>query len=305
MVPFSYCPCQRSYENPPARRRSEGRVNSSGRRLFDGDGGWESVFMNQLAVVCEVPSVGHPQPAVFRQLHKVLCSRDPVSRSREEGILKDLIVAAKRDFAGAGADDSFITVDTPVPYRITGLSQRISEAMGRLDKPDSSLPYLRLLTTIENLRKDRRYAFMFSGLTLRDNMAEILSRILRIPVAGKPITIFDISAVPSEIVEVVVSLLCRLVFDFALWSEREEAIPILLVCDEAHRYIHADETLGFDSARREDGLRADHPLDRPHRQGRAQIRRLRVPGDAAPRGTFGIHPLAMQHRVRAAHEQRP
>ena len=55
--------------------------------------------------------------------------------------------------------------------------------------------------------------------TLRDNMAEILSRILRIPVAGKPITIFDISAVPSEIVEVVVSLLCRLVFDFALWSE--------------------------------------------------------------------------------------
>ena len=186
----------------------------------------------------------------FEEIAEVLCSRDPLSRSREDGILKDLIVAAKRDFAGAGADDSFITVDTPVPYRITGLSQRISEAMGRLDKPDSSLPYLRLLTTIENLRKDRRYAFMFSGLTLRDNMAEILSRILRIPVAGKPITIFDISAVPSEIVEVVVSLLCRLVFDFALWSEREEAIPILLVCDEAHRYIHADETLGFEPTRR-------------------------------------------------------
>ena len=35
-----------------------------------------------------------------------------------------------------------------------------------------------------------------------------------------------------------------------MWSEREEAIPILLVCDEAHRYIHADETLGFEPTRR-------------------------------------------------------
>jgi DNA helicase HerA-like ATPase len=186
----------------------------------------------------------------FEEIAEVLCSRDPVSRSREEGILKDFIVAAKRDFIGEGGQDAFITVDTPVPYRINTLAQRISEAMGRLDKPDGSLPYLRLLTTIENLRKDRRYAFMFSGLTVRDNMADILSRILRIPVEGKPITIFDISVVPSEVVEVVVSLLCRLVFDFALWSDHEESIPILLVCDEAHRYIHADESIGFEPARR-------------------------------------------------------
>jgi DNA helicase HerA-like ATPase len=124
--------------------------------------------------------------------------------------------------------------------------QRISERMGKLDRPDSSLPYLRLTSTIENLRKDRRYAFMFEGLTVRDSMAEIIARILRIPVDGKPITILDTSAVPSEIVNVVVSLLCRIIFDFALWSEREEAIPVLLVCDEAHRYIPRDEKTGFE-----------------------------------------------------------
>ena len=186
----------------------------------------------------------------FEEVTEVLCSRDPASRSREAGILKDHIVAAKRDFLGDPSQNGFITVDTPVPYRIATLIQRISEAMGRLDKPDNSLPYLRLLTTIENLRKDRRYAFMFGGLTLRDNMADILSRLLRIPVAGMPITIFDISVVPSEIVDVVVSLLCRLVFDFALWSEGEGAIPVLLVCDEAHRYIHADESQGFEPTRR-------------------------------------------------------
>src|SRR6185312_11430309 len=147
----------------------------------------------------------------FEEIVEVLCSADPIARSREAPILKEVIMAAKQDFLGAGAAASALTVDTPTPYRLTSVLQRRSDAMGKLDRPDSSLPYLRLMTTIENLRKDPRYAFMFEGLTVRDNMGEILSLFLRIPVSGKPITILDISAVPSEIVNVVVSVLARLI----------------------------------------------------------------------------------------------
>src|SRR5216683_640026 len=186
----------------------------------------------------------------FDDIAEVLCSSDPVARSREAPILKEVIVAAKQDFLGAGANVAALTVDTPTPYRLTSVLQRISDAMGKLDRPDSSLPYLRLMTTMENLRKDPRYDFMFEGLTVRDNMTEIISLLLRIPVSGKPITILDISAVPSEIVNVVVSVLARLIFDFALHSDREEAIPILLVCDEAHRYIPRDESQSFEPTRR-------------------------------------------------------
>jgi uncharacterized protein len=191
----------------------------------------------------------------YEEIVEVLCSRDPISRSREASILKDCILEAKREFLatptpGAPAGSGFLTVDTPTPYRLTTVVQKISQAMGKLDRPDNTLPYLRLMTTIETLRQDKRYAFMFSGLTVRDNMAEILSRILRIPVAGKPITIIGLSAVPSEIVNVLVSLLCRLIFDFAVWNDRGETIPIMLVCDEAHRYIPRDETAGFEPTRR-------------------------------------------------------
>ena len=183
----------------------------------------------------------------FEEIVEVLCSKDPISRSREIPILKDVIVQAKQDFLGSDtAKAAGLTVDTPTPYRMTSVLQRVQEAMGKLDRPDGSLPYIRIASTVEALRKDRRYAFMFEGLTVRDNMGEILSRILRIPVDGKPITILDISAVPSEIVNVVVSLLCRLIFDFALWSNRDEAIPILVVCDEAHRYIPRNESAGFE-----------------------------------------------------------
>lgn len=185
----------------------------------------------------------------FDEIVEILCSKDPASRSREAYILKDVITAAKRDAAGAEAS-VHLTVDTPVPYPLAAIVHRISDAMGKLDKPDNTLPYLRLLTTIENLRQDKRYAFLFGSFSVRDNMVEILARILRIPVKEHPITIFDLSAVPSEIVDVVVSLVCRLIFDFALWSERDEAIPTLLVCDEAHRYIPSDENLGFGPTRR-------------------------------------------------------
>jgi hypothetical protein len=78
----------------------------------------------------------------------------------------------------------------------------------------------------------------------------VLSRLLRIPVAGKPITIVDLSAVPVEIVDAVVSLLCRTIFDFAVWAGVEAQVPILLVCEEAHRYIPADTAQGFQPTRK-------------------------------------------------------
>src|SRR6266436_9134728 len=82
-------------------------------------------------------------------------------------------------------------------------------------------------------------------LVARDTLSQIVGRLLRIPVNGKPITIFDLSGIPSEIADVVVSLTCRLIFDFALWSERERMPPLLLVCEEAHHYVPAAESVGF------------------------------------------------------------
>ena len=89
---------------------------------------------------------------------------------------------------------------------------------------------------------------MFPALAVRDNMQSILSKLFRIPVRNKPVSIVDLSSVPSEILNVVVSVLCRMTFDFALWSER--SVPMLLVCEEAHRYCPADQRLGFEPAKR-------------------------------------------------------
>jgi len=166
-------------------------------------------------------------------------------------ILKDAITRARRRFATENLGAASITVDTPVPFKASDLLQLIDEAMGRLDNPDSSAPYLRLRTRLDSLRYDRRFAFMFSDwLVTRDTLEQIVGRLLRIPVDGKPLTIIDLSGIPAEIADVVVAMLCRLTFDFALWSEREQMPPVLLVCEEAHRYVPASPGVGFAAAGR-------------------------------------------------------
>jgi uncharacterized protein len=155
----------------------------------------------------------------------------------QTAILKDAIQRAKIIFAGENEAGDYITVDTPMPYRLSDLIASLKEGMGQFNKADGAGPYLGLISRIESLRADRRYAFMFASLAVRDNMRQILGQLLRIPVDGKPITIIDISGVPSEIVDVVVSVLFRLVFELAVWSDRGAAPPVLLVCEEAHRYV--------------------------------------------------------------------
>ena len=45
-----------------------------------------------------------------------------------------------------------------------------------------------------------------------------------------------------------VSVVCRMAFDFGLWSDGVS--PLLFVCEEAHRYASADRNIGFGPTRR-------------------------------------------------------
>jgi hypothetical protein len=134
------------------------------------------------------------------------------------GILHDLIADAKNIYQGERLETRPITVNTPLPYRLSDINRLIDEAMGSLDKPASLAPYRWLKNRLEALSSDPRFAFMFGGITVHDTFADILSQILRIPSNGQPISIIDLSAVPSEVINAVVSVIMRLIFDFAHWS---------------------------------------------------------------------------------------
>jgi DNA helicase HerA-like ATPase len=193
----------------------------------------------------------------FEELVEVVLG-DTSERKQELEMLQELIPIAKGRYnAGRGKDAQLrsskldankFTVDTPVPYRISDLTSLIDERMGKLENKRDIGPYRNLKTRFETLSLDPRYAFMFGSLTVYDGMAQILSRIFRVPVNDKPITILELTGLPTEIINVVVSVLCRMTFDFALWSEGK--VPVTLVCEEAHRYVPANPNMGFEPCKR-------------------------------------------------------
>lgn len=195
----------------------------------------------------------------FEEIVEVLIG--DTERKPEIEILQELIPIAKAKYAASrsGAeqngrlrrnpnDAGRYTVDTPVPYRISDLTGIIDDRMGKLENKRDLSPYRNIKSRIEQITQDARYAFMFGSLTVYDGMAQILGRIFRVPVNNKPITILELTGLPPEIVNVVVSVLCRMTFDFAVWGEGK--VPVTLVCEEAHRYVPAANDAGFGPCKR-------------------------------------------------------
>jgi len=165
----------------------------------------------------------------------------------QTNILKDAILAARRDFRKDEVHvipPGKITVDTPVPYRLGCMLAHIADAMPpQLSKQD---PYRKIKNKADTLQQDSRLDFMMRpDETVDDSLAEIVVQYLRIPVGDKPLSIIDLSGVPSDVVDVVVSVLCRMIFDFAIWSPRPVQVPVVLLCEEAHRYAPKGDAAAF------------------------------------------------------------
>ena len=185
----------------------------------------------------------------FQELVVALCSNEG-TRDEEIEILSEGVLAAKKRYADAAAgraamlarratEATVITVDTPAPFRLSDVISYLDEQLGKLERTRATLPYRRMKSRIEQMVVDQRYAFMFGGLTVQDTMTQVLSRLFRIPNEGKPISVIDLSTVPHEILDVVISVISRLAFDLAVWSKG--GLPMLLVCEEAHRYAPAND----------------------------------------------------------------
>ncbi len=191
----------------------------------------------------------------FEEISDVIFGGKP-SVPEELEILAELIPAAKAMYKGykGNADRNLIarrhingsgfTPDTPVPYLIQDLVGLIDERMGKLENRATRMVHNRLMHRIEGIRNDPRYAFMFENANVGgDIMIEVLNQLFRLDSEAAGITVLKLASLPHEVVDAVVCVVTRLAFEFGIWSDG--GIPILLVCEEAHRYASRDHTVGF------------------------------------------------------------
>jgi len=227
--------------------------------MIDPHGEYASAFKS-IGALYDVSNLQMPYWLMnFEEHCEVFLTTSGSDRQVDADILAKVVLAAKQKNRLA-AEIGKLTVDAPIPYLLSDLTTILQNEMGKMDKATDTAPYLRLRSKIDEIKADPRYTFMFSGMLVADTMADFLARIFRLPGDGKPISIIDVSGVPSEITSVVVAVLSRMVFDFAIWSRAEQKRPILLVCEEAHRYVPNE--------RNADGSSVGRILSRIAKEGR-------------------------------------
>lgn len=185
----------------------------------------------------------------FEEHCEVFITSDGTERELDISILARCLSTARAKSLLATPDQTF-TVDSPVPYVMADLLGALESEMGRLDNVSEISRYVRLRNRMNEVLRDNRYSFMFSRALTADTMKQFLARILRMEDDDRPIAIIDLSGVPSDIVSVVVALISRIAMDHAIWSRAENHRPVLLVCEEAHRYIPVERVVSGAAVRR-------------------------------------------------------
>ncbi|ARU57808.1 ATPase [Oleiphilus messinensis] len=107
----------------------------------------------------------------------------------------------------------------------------------------------RFISRLETKLNDKRLAFLLKpvkddGATFKTNdFSEVIKQFLGY-VDKSNVTVVDLSGIPFEVLSITVSLISRLMFDFAFHyskirhaTDQANDIPFLIVCEEAHNYI--------------------------------------------------------------------
>lgn len=194
-----------------------------------------------------------------------------------------------------GVDEKSLTVDTPIPYSLNRLWLELIDAELRtFEGPDRDQPALvtegdaRTLTPpkykphamgskgpfintaapgikrqLVNLRSrllDKQYDFLlhpgewepdFNGISQKD-----LPHILESWLGHQfPITILDLSGVPSQVLIRLIGSILKIVYEALFWSrdksEGAVARPLFVVMEEAHRYLYGEaKNLARETAQR-------------------------------------------------------
>ena len=140
--------------------------------------------------------------------------------------------------------------DRPLPFSLDEFEAHIRKCQAKklkgsdwIDVSPSEFndEYASILDKLRVLRNDSRIAFLMKSYAAGDpSLEDIIAQFLGSFADNvASVRILDISGLPNEVAGPLTAALARLLFSYKLHQTREEREkdPILLVCEEAHRYV--------------------------------------------------------------------
>lgn len=186
----------------------------------------------------------------------------------QRNIFKEAIIKDRRaKFSGSEADSQKIHLDTPLQFDIRRVLESVVEKNNELidsgevyasgaKKGQAKLTqgslYGKLtnfVNRLENKLSDSRLDFFLGEKSKDVTFEETLQTLLGYKSDKKSnVTVIDLSGVPFEVLSITVSLISRLIFEYGYIYKRircakqadekiNNDVPILLVYEEAHKYV--------------------------------------------------------------------
>jgi DNA helicase HerA-like ATPase len=173
----------------------------------------------------------------FQETVALLIGKTEFVATSQANIVKSALIDARKDGAGVlGLDSGAITVDSPVPFKLATLRAKIeADKPPQASKQDS---HNSILQKLDVLVADARLNFLMTEWAgaPEDPFPRIVAQLMG---EGPQPRVIDLSGVPNEVAGVSSAVIARTLFNLKVWQTSEEraADPVLLVCEEAHRYV--------------------------------------------------------------------
>lgn len=174
----------------------------------------------------------------------------------QSNIIKNALISVREQTAEKlTLDKSQLTVDSPIPYVLgsaegldlfgfkggalydEGLIGAINAQRPENKDKKQHEDFSKVIRKIDSLLKDGRLKFMMDSWDgEQDPLPAIVNQFLT---RKTTVQIVDLSGVPNEVAGVASAAISRIVFQLKVWqseTERQHS-PVLLVCEEAHRYV--------------------------------------------------------------------
>lgn len=186
----------------------------------------------------------------------------------QRNVFKEAVVKSKKEhFSGNESRREKIHFDSPLKFDIREILQMAKDKNEEMVQGKNGLKQGPLfgqlsnfVSRLENKLADRRLDFLLGDEARDTTFEDVLKTLIGYGDDKTNVTIIDLSGVPFDVLSITVSLISRILFEYGYYYKRLRIseqrneneindVPLLLVYEEAHKYVPNDDAAKYRASR--------------------------------------------------------
>jgi hypothetical protein len=204
--------------------------------------------------VCHIPSQELKLPywcLNADELEELFVSREHVAQNQSALFKSEIRELRSQQAKELGLDADLLSVDTPVYFSFDELLDRFKElnvqkVPGAREGSKKQGPWFgklaNLVMRMEARKSDPRFGFLFPEERMdNQGLSKLFEEMLGFA-DNTQMTVVDLSGLPSDVLSVIVGILCRLAFEYKYWDIDPHDLPLTIALEEAHNYLPSSDS---------------------------------------------------------------